>query len=251
MQAIYKICLALVFGLTLLYAFQGFYPNFISTFSNAFPPFIAGATLIFSVFALKKYSGDLKTYYSIVWPFFTLWLALWFLGETCWAIYTLILNVEVPFPSIADIFWLCGYIPLSAALLIYLRTFWSVLSKSTIGIAVGIFLSLGIPASVALMTPIMTLEEDIVAMFFNVAYVSFDIFMLFLAILGLTIFLKGSLGKSWLSINSGLLSTIVADVLFGITNAQETYYPGHPLELFFHLGYVLFLLAFYIHTKEL
>jgi len=47
------------------------------------------------------------------------------------------------------------------------------------------------------------------------------------------------------------LMNVVADSSFSYTTAQGTYYAGHPLELFFHFGYLAFLLAFYLHTKEL
>jgi hypothetical protein len=43
----------------------------------------------------------------------------------------------------------------------------------------------------------------------------------------------------------------VADLLFSYTTLQGTYYNGHPLELFYHWGYILYALAFYVHTKEL
>jgi hypothetical protein len=40
-------------------------------------------------------------------------------------------------------------------------------------------------------------------------------------------------------------------MLWSYTTLQETYYDGHPLELLFHWGYILFALAFYTHMKEL
>lgn len=243
--------LVLAFSLTLVYAFQVFYPDFMSLFSNAFPPFIAGAAVVYSGFALKKYGCNLKVHFSLVWLCFAFWMMLWFLGEVCWAIYTLLLNIEIPYPSIADVFWLSGYIPLFIGLFTYVKTFWSVLSRRLIGTAMRIFLISSIPTSAVLLMPVMNLEEDVVAMFFDFAYPFTDLALLFMAILGLVIFFKGSLGKSWLLINAGIMSEIVADVLFSITTAQETYYNGHPLELFFHWGYILFILAFYVHTKEL
>jgi len=53
---------------------------------------------------------------------------MWFLGEAIWAGYTLILNVEIPYPSVADVFWLGGYVPFFVALYLYVKTFGSALS---------------------------------------------------------------------------------------------------------------------------
>lgn len=247
----YKISLGLASGLALFYAFQGFYPDFMSFFSNAFPPFIAGAAVVSSSFALQKYGRNLRERFSLVWLSFTLGMALWFLGEVCWAVYTLLLGVEIPYPSIADVFWLSGYVPMFIALFLYVKTFGSVLSRRMVGTAMVIVFVLSVLVSATLITPIVGAEEDLVTMFADFAYPLLDLALLSAAILGLAVFSKGSLGKSWLLINAGIMSDVVADILFSYTTAQETYYNGHPLELLFHWGYILFLLAFYVHTKEL
>jgi len=247
----YKISLVLASGLALFYAFQGFYPDFMSFFSNAFPPFIAGAAVISSGFALHKYGRNLRERFSLVWLSFTLGMALWFLGEVCWAIYALLLSVEIPYPSIADVFWLSGYVPMFIALFLYVKTFGSVLSRRMVGTAMVIVFVLSVLVSAILITPIVGAEEDLVTMFADFAYPLLDLALLSAAILGLAVFFKGSLGKSWLLINAGIMSDVVADILFSYTTAQETYYNGHPLELLFHWGYILFLLSFYVHTKEL
>ena len=38
-------------------------------------------------------------------------LALWFAAEVVWAYYEIVVGVETPFPSLADVLWLAGYIP--------------------------------------------------------------------------------------------------------------------------------------------
>jgi len=247
----YKVGLVLAVGLTLIYAFQGFYPEFMSSFSNAFPPFIAGAAVISSGFAFRKYGHDLKEQFSLVWFCFTFGMALWFLGETGWAIYTLLLGVEIPYPSIADVFWLSGYVPFFLALYLYVKTFGFVLSRRTLVILMTAVFGLSVLVSATLITPILGAEENSITMFVDFAYPLLDLALFSVAVLGLAVFLKGNLGKSWLLINAGILSNVGADMLFSYTTAQETYYSGHPLELLFHFGYLLFLLAFYVHAKEL
>jgi len=220
-------------------------------FSNAFPPFIAGAAVVSSGFALRKYGHNLKQRFSLVWFSFTLGMALWFLGETGWAIYTLLLGVEIPYPSVADVFWLSGYVPFFMALCLYVKTFASVLSKRTLGISMLTVFALSVLVSATLITPILGAEEDAITMLVDFAYPLLDLVLFSVAVLGLVVFFKGKLGESWLLINMGILSNVGADMLFSYTTAQETYYSGHFLELLFHLGYLLFLLAFYVHMKEL
>lgn len=249
--AIYKVSLILMVGLTLLYVFQGFYPGFISFFSNAFPPFIAGAAVVSSYFPLRKYWQKAGERSSILWLFFTLGLALWFLGETGWAIYTLLLGVETPYPSVADVFWLSGYIPLFMALYLYVKIFESAISRRMLALSVATTLISAVFVSATLMAPILGAEEDLVTSIIDFAYPLFDLVLFSAAFLGLLIFLGGRMERSWLLINGGILSNALADVLFSYTVAQGIYYSGHLLEILFHLGYLLFTLAFNVHVREL
>jgi hypothetical protein len=60
MLTAYKVSIVLLTGLLLLYAFQGYYPEFMSFFSEAFPPLLAGAAAISSGFPLQKYCMEPK-----------------------------------------------------------------------------------------------------------------------------------------------------------------------------------------------
>lgn len=65
MLMMYKVCLALAVGLTLVFAFQAYYADFIGPFSNAIAPIIASAALISAGFASRKYvtvSGKFRSY---------------------------------------------------------------------------------------------------------------------------------------------------------------------------------------------
>jgi len=247
----YKIGLMLALGLALIYAFQRFYPESMSFFSNVFPPVIAGTAVVSSGLALRKYGRNLRERFSLIWLGFTLGMLLWFLGETCWAIYALLLNVEIPYPSIADAFWLAGYVPFFIALQQYVKTFASVLSRRILGTIMFSVFASSVLVSAILITPIIGAEQDLVTLLVDFAYPLLDLVLLAAAILGLAIFSKGSLGKSWLLINAGISLDVVADILFSYTTAQGIYYNGHPLELLYHCGYILFTLAFYAHKKEL
>jgi len=252
MRAAYSASLAISASLTLIYLFQERYTDLMYVFSNAFPPFIAGAAVVASAFALKKYWGNPGDKFSKIWLGFTLGMTFWFLGEVGWAIYTLLLNVEIPYPSIADLAWLIGYVPLIIALHLYIRVFRFAVSKAMYAVA-AVAVTLG---SLALFTflvsPILAAAaEEITTLAVDIAYPALDLALFSLSILGLLIFAKGKIASAWLLINGGILMNVVADMLFSFTTLQGTYYNGHFLELFFHWGYLLFALAFYTHMKEL
>jgi hypothetical protein len=250
MLAVYKASLILLAGLIVVYAFQGYYPTFISLFSNSLLPAIAGAAVISSGFSLAKYWHSIGERFSKVWLYLTVGLFLWFVSEAVGIGYTLVWGVEIPYPSVADAFWLSGCVPLFVALYLYVEIFKSVLSWRTLTVSMGTTLGLATFVSVGVMAPV-TETKDLVTIVADFTYAISDTTLLLVAILGLLIFLRGNLGKSWALISSGVLLNAWADVLFSYTKLHGTYYAGHPIDLLYAVAYVFFLLAFYVHTKEL
>jgi len=253
MRTAYLVSLVLSVCLALIYLFQDRYTEFMYFFSNAFPPFIAGAAAIVSGLALIKYWGNPGDKFFQIWAGFHFGMTLWFLGEVSWAVYTLFLNVEIPYPSIADVAWLVGYVPLIAAIELYLRAFRFAISKAMYAVA-AVAVSIGsFILFTFLVSPILavTAEKEITTLVVDIAYPALDLVLLSLSILSLLVFAKGKIALTWLLINGAILLNVAADMLFSYTTLQGTYYNGHFLELFFHWGYILFALAFYTHRKEL
>lgn len=250
MTRLYGVGLLLIVGLMLVYAFQGYYPDFIFIFSNATPPFISGAALVVSLVTLGKYWRKSSEAFSLIWLGFTAGLFLWFLGENTWAIYTLILEVDVPYPSLADFFWIIGYIPFFIALLMYIKIFSHALSWKNTLIIIVATLIVTVFVYISILSPITSLEKDAITLAMDFAYPTLDILLFFMATLGLMIFWKGKLGKSWLLICSATLMDVIADIIFSCATAQGTYYCGHVSDLLFSIAYVLYLMAFYAHYKE-
>ncbi|MEM3578625.1 MAG: hypothetical protein QXL54_00160 [Candidatus Bathyarchaeia archaeon] len=237
--------------MALFYVFQGYYPDFMYIFSNAFPPAISGVAVVVSGFSLERYWRKAKSSFSKAWLYFTAGLFLWFMGETVWAGYTLILGVEIPYPSVADVFWLAGYILFFIALYLYVKIFGGALTKKTLAASMAATVVLTIIVTGVLLTPILWVEEDPVALVADFAYPLFDLALFSVAHLGLIVFWKGKLGKSWLFINAAIAMDACADIIFSYATAHGTYYSGHILELLYHFGYLFFILAFYLHAKEL
>jgi len=257
LRIIYWLCLITAIILAVVYAFQNFYPDFMYTFSNVFSPFIATVAVLSSFFAMRKYWDNIGSQLSKIWLCFTLGMFLWFLGEIGWAIYTMVLNVEIPYPSIADIFWLSGYVPIFFALLLYIQIIQPAISARMFFASGTIVACVSAVAFPPLMLPVLadTSQQDLVTLGISLAYPSLDLALFLEAILGLLVFtatrLKGRVGMAWHFMNAAILSNVVADMAFSYTTMEGTYYNGHPLELLFHVGYLLFALAFYVHSREL
>jgi len=226
-------------------------------FSNAFPLFIAGLAVVVSGFALRSYWENLESKFSRVWLSFSLGIIFWLISELIWALYTLIFDIKTPYPSVADIYRFVGYGFLFFAIFTYVELFRPVISKRIVAIA-SVFV---LPTSVGIIPPLLlsistrASAMNLATLLVDLAYPLFDLSLLAQAMLGLLIFtmteLKGKMGSVWLLINAGIIMNVFGDILFSYANLQNTYYSGHPLELFFHLGYLFFLLSFYTHTKKL
>ncbi len=257
LKNVYWLALILALSLTVIYYFQSYYTNFMTLFSNAFPLFIAGAAVVASGFALRNYWKNLESNLSRIWLGFSLGMIFWFIGELSWALYTLIFDVKIPYPSVADVYRLVGYGFLSFAIFTYIELFRSVISKRMFATASVFVLptSTGIIPLLLLSISAKASAMNLTTLLVGLAYPLLDLALLAQAMLGLLVFtttgLKGRLGSVWLLINAGIIMNVFGDILFSYTNLQNTYYSGHPLELFFHFGYLFLILSFHAHTKKL
>jgi len=241
-------------ALTVTYWIGQFYPGFILVFSNLVFPFVSGGAAVSCFFALRKYSKPvariLYDELSFAWSCFFMGMFLWFLGELIWTIYVLILVVEVPYPSLADISYLVGYVPLFLALLLYLRTFRAAVTRRALASAGLVVLAVVLASLYLLLTPIFYSGGNSLTLALDIAYPVMDLALFTLSFLGFLMFFEGKLGEAWLLISLGLILTAVADLLFSYTTLQGIYFEGHPSELPYLWGYLALLLGFDVHRRH-
>ena len=252
MKAAYLMSSILIISVLLIYFFQAAYMSFIHVFSNMFPPFIAGSAVIVSGVSLRKYWGNPKDKFSKIWLCFTLGMGFWFLGEVAWTVYTFLFNIAVPYPSIADLLWLVGYVPLIVALQLYIHTFRYAISKAMYVVTAAAVSIAGFVLFAFLALPVLAVasENDAATLIVDLVYPALDLSLFSMSFRSLLIFAKGKIAQAWMFINAAVLMVSVADILFSFTTLHGTYYNGHPLELFFHMSYLFFALGFYTHSKE-
>jgi len=171
-------------------------------------------------------------------------------------VYYLLFGVETaPVLSIADVFYLIGYPPLFIALISYLSLVKPAISKGILATACTTVFAGSVVSSFFFIIPAAIEDADVLAKIVNVAYPMLDLFLYMLSVLGLLVFkttsLKGRVDKAWMLLNVGFLMYALGDSWISYAIAKGTYYYGHPVELFFQFGYLLLILAFYIHAREL
>ncbi len=182
---------------------------------------------------------------------------LFFLGELSWMIYEVILGVEVPYPSIADAFWLGGLVAIIMA--VYFKIFSTgvkeQLSKFRILTSVIICLvllsfSLYFVLIPLLVSPESEFEGGILEKEMSIAYPIGEIVMMFGAIGIYAAHRRGTLGLTWGLIILYLILNYIFDASFSYLTWNNLYYTGHPIDLLYFAGYLLLILGFKNQTLQ-
>lgn len=202
---------------------------------------------IFSGFYAYKFHG-FKNIQGKALFFLTLGMFFWFLGEFTWGIYEIILGVEAPIASIADLFWLIGYLPF----LIGLYFIWKITSNPisnkrkfvVLLIMIIIICSISLYSIIPTVTDVeMPLEEK----FSTAGYVLGDMIILAGSIGVIISFIGGKFTNVWVIILLGLVMDTIADIYYMVS--IETYITGNLIDLLWHLGYLLIAFGFIYHRE--
>lgn len=185
---------------------------------------VAGGLVAVKEYGLRSLPG--KIFLTI-----TLGIAGWWVGEALWTYYELIAKTD-PFPSLADLFYLVGYIPLCGGLLWELhflrhkarkplpyttRLLLVLLSILFSGVA----LYFGVVQAIK---PDYSVLDNVVAMIYGVADIA--LVLMGLVIIIVTIEMRGGkFVRPWWWFLFGLLCMFVADIGFAMfTKQYETKY---------------------------
>lgn len=163
-------------------------------------------------------------------------------GLFIWSYYNLFLNVDTPYPSFADIFFVL-YIPFIAyGIINLLREFGLFFSKKILFQSVGIFILAGIfiffygnPPDLAATTPF--LEKAV-----NIFYLIGDSFLITLGIMLIRL-TEGRIHKSFFFFIGALFVMALADFNFGYRTGADIYWNGDITDVLFALSGFLFSLG--------
>jgi len=210
---------------------------------------VSGCTTLISYLSATKV-GFKGRFAWTGWGLF-LGIFLWFLGELVWTIYEVALQIPIPYPSFADIFYLAGYAPIMIAIVVFLYAFRDALVRRGVTMAAITGLSIVALIIALLLYPLSVTSEDLLTKIFDMAYPTLDAGLLFLAVTMLFLHGSGTLAKGgeWISI--GVFLTSVGALLFSLGTMQGWYYSGHPVELPYLWGYLAVSLGLDTQRKTL
>jgi diguanylate cyclase len=213
---------------------------------------VGGAALAFA--AVLMVARRLDSGPAAPWRWLTAGLGLYLLGELSWAIKEVVLGIDFPFPSVADIFWVAAYPPL----LIGLALAWRQLGvKLRLGEKFGLGISAGavvLAAATFLLAPIALSELDPVEKGLSVFYPLADIVLLVPAA-AMVLALGGSLlGRAWRLVSLGLALIALADLTFSYLVWRGLYWesvgqPGNLVDLVWTAGYLAIAVAGFRYAK--
>jgi hypothetical protein len=235
--------------LAFVYVYGQSHLTFIAFFSNAITPLEAFAAFATATLLLRAHRGQKGGGMSRVYELYSFGMLLWLVAECIWTLYALVFLIEIPFPSLADAFWLLGYVPLMGALLLQGWRFRDALSPwKRIAITLGVSL-VALPILALTIPPLFEESADAVALSVSVSYPILDTLLLSAAIPLFLLFRKGSYWRPTLFVLLGIVLQLAADLAFAQSYLSGLYYSGSPADLAFDYSYLVLALGFYRGVK--
>ncbi|MCX7614811.1 MAG: GGDEF domain-containing protein [Clostridiales bacterium] len=194
-----------------------------------------------------------KTWHKAEWKIFALGVMMIFIGDFIWSIYEMPLKQEVPFPSVCDIFYLCGSVCFIFALIFYIRR-----EKLFDIVRTGfdILITMVVSGTIIFKYILLPIWSDGTITFLqksiSLAYPIFDLGFLG-GIFSLFFFCasKSKLNRSNLLISTAFLIMFFADQMFAILS-NFTYVSGGFLDPLWPIGcWVLSLGSLYPPFREI
>lgn len=174
-------------------------------------------------------------------------LALWLIAEVLWAYYTIGLQIEVPFPSLADAFWLAGYAPLGYHLLVMAKFYGRIKKQNLIivTVATAIFAA----AYISNIIESSALSESFLPLAISVAYPLLDAVLIIPVVLVLLTPTRGKLTSiPWIFIS--WLLTASADAIFGHTIVSNLAAEITVWNLLYNAAYICMASGLYWYNRH-
>jgi hypothetical protein len=219
--------------------------DFVSLVNNNISSFEALTILIVSILLWVR-MGE-KSQNRLLWIGLTIGWGLWTIAEWAWGIASFS-SAEPPFPSIADFFWLIGYIPMFIALDARNRSIpEETTAKQKLIIWISSIVAVGLTA-IFILVPVITSYEP-GALFQTIVTLFYPVGDLILFVMVLRIAFKyqqGLNGKAWNWISLGYILLTVADLIFCYASANNIYYPNNEVNFISSFSDTLYSVSYMV-----
>lgn len=172
------------------------------------------------------------------------WLGIFAAGSVVAEVYSFLDEVYLgidAFPSIADVFWIAGYVGLLVFFWKNFRQFQKIINKNIALLSVGIAVIFLIPA--VLVAVHLGAEEEPLGLATILSYPVLDAVIIIPLSLGLIIFIKVVRNNSWVFLFIATSAFMIGDFIYPYYELDETYHTGHPIDITWILGYLFFIFA--------
>ncbi len=193
-------------------------------FHTAFLPFLLALIAWLETISMIHLSRQTST--ERVWRHFSVGMALWTLAEGIWLYYDYWQEIPLPYPSISDVFWALGYVPIIVG-------FWWQYQSLNVSVTMPRRIVLGLWTAVLLVVgaffvhPLLAVANSggIAPFFLDVVYMLLDIALL-TALFWLVLALRGGkLAGAWRWMAFGFALLAASDVMFSVLTWHGLYYP--------------------------
>jgi hypothetical protein len=225
--------------------------NFLTFTSDALPVVCSFFALYFLWKAFQSFRSF--DFARITWLLIGIAIALFSMAEIVYGYLEVFrkMDMNIHFPSTADLLWAVGYLPLLAGLIMmfagYGRSGFSLGSFKSNSIMLGFFILLFVAVAIYLLIPILqdgTVEPLI--RFFYLFYPIADVFIVVPAtemIYIMYLMGSGSISVPWRLLAIGFVCFTVADLLYSYLSWYELYEIGNMTDILWNIGYLLIGMA--------
>ena len=212
---------------------------------------VMGLSLTAFIFGFLSYRmHGLKSIQGKALLFLSLGVLFWFFGESIWAYYEIVLGIEAPIASFADLAWLVGY-PLFAAGLFceWKITRMPLTANRKTAMLLLIIVAFCIAGWFGIAPTIASNEMGLTEKTVMVLYVIGDL-LLIIGCMAVMISFYGSIfARQWSILTAAIIVSGVADILYAYLSVSYT--TGSWIDLLWNIDYMLMAFGFFYYRQSI
>jgi len=203
-----------------------------------------GIVVVFGVMLVFRYR--LRGNHGISWILFTLAIASWYVGEMTYS-YDYEYDLEDLSTLTSDLFYIIGYPLFFGFTIFYLKPRKQIISKKMILISSLVSILFIIPSLYFTFNEEYQLDE--LTIFLYAIYPILDGVILIPSIIATFLFFRGQVNLLWSLILIATILFVIADTSYLVFSIEETYYPGHPVDILYVWSYILYAFGALSHIR--
>jgi hypothetical protein len=203
-----------------------------------------GIVVAFGLMLVFRYG--LRGSHGISWVLFTLAIASWYVGDTTYE-YDYKYDLEDLSTLTSDFFYIIGYPLFLGFTIFYLKPRKRIISKKMILASSLASILFVIPTLYVTFNGEYQLDE--LTIFLYAIYPILDGVILIPSIIATFLFFRGQVNLLWSLILIATILFIIADTSYLVFSVEETYYPGHPIDILFVWPYILYAFGALSHIR--